>query len=214
MINMDLFIKNKNPNIRIAFLEQTKEIFQDEIYRSDYVAINPGDIVIDCGANLGIFSLYAISKQAKNVIAYEPNRGIWPYLTMALNNYPQAKYYPYALSNIETYREFVECYCPSASHLTFPNMEINKNSYFKDSYYVKTVPLDLHHDKADFIKIDVEGAALEVLQGAQNLIRNNKPKMAIACYHYPQEEIMITAFIRILCSDYNFEQKNGVLFVW
>lgn len=210
---MDLFTEVTDPNIKIAFKEQFYDIFINNIYESKYVIVNSEDVVIDCGANMGIFSLYALSKGVKSITAYEPNRGIWPYLTQILSS-SGVKILPYALSNISSQKEFIECYCPSASHFVFSDKQINKNSYYKDSYYVKTTCLDNECSKASFLKIDVEGAALEVLQGGKNLILNNKPKMAIACYHYPEEEQLLKSFIQSLRINYNFEQKNGVLFAW
>ena len=41
--------------------------------REDYGPIPPGSIVVDIGANIGIFSLYAAGRGATKVFAYEPN---------------------------------------------------------------------------------------------------------------------------------------------
>ena len=41
--------------------------------RKDYGNIQPGSTVIDIGANIGVFSLYAAYHQAAQVLAYEPN---------------------------------------------------------------------------------------------------------------------------------------------
>ena len=41
----------------------------------------------------------------------------------------------------------------------------------------------LLHDKCTFLKIDVEGAEMEVLAGAEQLIKNNRPRIAICVYH-------------------------------
>jgi len=41
--------------------------------------------------------------------------------------------------------------------------------------------------RLDFIKIDVEGAELLLLKGAEKTLREFRPNLAIAAYHYPKE---------------------------
>jgi FkbM family methyltransferase len=50
----------------------------------------------------------------------------------------------------------------------------------------------------DFLKIDVEGADLGVLQGAAETIRSQRPRLAIACYHKPDDLVTIPDFIASL----------------
>ncbi|MBV8276639.1 MAG: FkbM family methyltransferase [Verrucomicrobia bacterium] len=47
------------------------EIFVDKLYFQEGVAISSGDIVLDVGANIGIFTLFA-AKHGAQVYAYEP----------------------------------------------------------------------------------------------------------------------------------------------
>ena len=47
------------------------EIFVDKLYLQEGVSILPGDIVLDVGANIGVFTLFA-AKQGAQVYAYEP----------------------------------------------------------------------------------------------------------------------------------------------
>lgn len=41
----------------------------------------------------------------------------------------------------------------------------------------------LGNTKVDFIKMDIEGAEIKALEGAQNCIKNNVPTLAISAYH-------------------------------
>lgn len=41
----------------------------------------------------------------------------------------------------------------------------------------------LGNDKVTFIKMDIEGCELQALEGAENVIRKNNPKLAISIYH-------------------------------
>lgn len=50
----------------------------------------------------------------------------------------------------------------------------------------------------DFVKVDVEGADLGVLEGAADTIRNHRPRLAIACYHKPDDLVTIPDFVASL----------------
>jgi len=58
--------------------------------------------------------------------------------------------------------------------------------------------------KVTFIKLDVEGAELEALKGAQNTIRRYHPKLAVSIYHKKEDIWEIPAYILSLSEDYRF----------
>lgn len=63
-----------------------KEIWIDNEYERFGVTINNGDIVVDCGANIGIFSQYAIHRGAKYVYSYECGDEEFNYLKLNTQN--------------------------------------------------------------------------------------------------------------------------------
>jgi len=61
----------------------------------------------------------------------------------------------------------------------------------------------LKDEDVTFIKMDIEGAEMNALIGAQNIIRENKPKLAICTYHMPPQDFWeIPLYIKTLVPEY------------
>jgi len=54
----------------------------------------------------------------------------------------------------------------------------------------------------DFIKLDVEGAEIQALQGARQLIKKHRPRLAISLYHRPDDLWAIPALLDDICPGY------------
>ncbi len=59
-------------------------------------------------------------------------------------------------------------------------------------------------ERVDFLKVDVEGADLGVLQGAAETIAQQRPRLAIAAYHRPDDLVSIPEFIASLQVEYRW----------
>ena len=57
-------------------------------------------------------------------------------------------------------------------------------------------------NKVTFIKMDIEGAELNALKGAQKTILRDKPKLAVSIYHSHEEMLSIAEFIHALMPEY------------
>ncbi len=53
-----------------------------------------------------------------------------------------------------------------------------------------------------FLKADIEGSELEMLKGARKLIKDNKPQLAICCYHKNEDLITLPQYIKSINPNY------------
>lgn len=70
--------------------------------------------------------------------------------------------------------------------------------------------------QATFIKMDIEGAELDALRGAEELIKANKPKLAICLYHHVHDLWTIPLYVKSLVPEYKLfcrENRSGTEFV-
>lgn len=80
-----------------------------------------------------------------------------------------------------------------------------------DTVSVPVMPIDEAvdpKDKITFIKMDVEGAELESLKGAQKTIQRDKPKLAICIYHKAEDMTEIPLYIKGLVPEYKLYVRH------
>jgi FkbM family methyltransferase len=162
-------------------------------YESELVRIRPGDIVLDVGANIGIFTLFSLTRGAGLVYAFEPVKFIVEHLreNIELNGYcNKVKINELSLIN---YNGF------SQMEIDNENMGAHKISNSGTSKTVKVVANTLDYfverysvNKIDFIKVDIEGSEMSFLEGAMKTIRRFKPKIVICTYHKMDDPVNIT----------------------
>ncbi|MCR4789292.1 MAG: FkbM family methyltransferase [Lachnospiraceae bacterium] len=72
------------------------------------------------------------------------------------------------------------------------------------SIKVEAIDNMLSGKKADFIKMDIEGAELNALKGAEKTIKEYHPILAVCAYHKREDLIELTDYIKSLYSGYRF----------
>ena len=136
--------------------------------------ISPESVVIDAGANIGNHSVFFGGVcRAKQVYAFEPLRETYRLLkrNLDLNS----------LTNVQPINAALGAE-PSQANLSKysqANMGASVVEYVTAGDYEVTTIDTLDLQRLDFIKIDVEGRHLPVLQGAQKTIDRCKPLILI-----------------------------------
>lgn len=149
--------------------------------------LKPNSVMIDVGANVGVISLFA-GKLCKNgkVYAFEPQKDLYAHLqTNSIENH---------VPNVVAYQLAVD----DKGGKLFLHREGNvglfdyggamlSSSPDEESEEVSCISLDswvtAHSiDRLDFIKVDVEGMELSVLQGATSSILKYQPILLVEFY--------------------------------
>ena len=126
--------------------------------------INDGDIVVDCGANIGAF-YFALKKYIKNFTyyGYEPDPYAYKCLKLNLQNLEGVKIINKAFSNFTKKGElYLE-----------PNYGDSSIEQFDSKQKIEVELLTLDDENFEnikLLKIDAEGHELEVLQGAKSTL--------------------------------------------
>lgn len=233
-IDNSAFIIEKNdikfyvPNIFYReFLNIFKGTFILNKYQHFPVIVNQGNIIIDCGANIGITSILFAKKAGKygKVIAVEPESSNFEILlkTINLNQNNLAEIIPIkaAIYKKEDKLELCITKRPGSHFLSLYNNERSDKLIFKkENVVAKTIDSlvkELNLCKVDFIKMDIEGAEIDALLGAKETISKFKPKLAICTYHRPSDSAVIKDILEYYNPEYNFleiEKGEKILFAW
>lgn len=79
---------------------------------------------------------------------------------------------------------------------------------------IRAIKIDNAIEAATFIKMDVEGAEYQALQGAEKLIKKYKPRMAISIYHKDWDILTIATEILRINNNYKFKIRHYSTNIW
>jgi FkbM family methyltransferase len=183
-----------------------------DIYEPVGHEVRRGDIVLDCGANIGVFTRKALSRGADLVVAIEPAprtlealrrnfeeeiksgrvivypKGVWDHdgeLELALDTANQA-----ANSLVMGKKD--------APNVRVPLTTIDK------------IVAELKLPRVDFIKMDIEGAEKPALKGASDTIRRFRPRMSLSSEHLADDYTAIPALVKSLEPRYRYRSCDCV----
>lgn len=190
------------------------DLMTEGLYEHDKITVKQQDIVIDCGANIGLFSSYAASKGAK-VYAFEPCSETVNYLHDNARLYPnqiiiEEKAVSHQTGNIPFYLS------PRSSG-EHSLLTLKQDDY--QQIFVKTITIDDYVqskklNRVDFIKADIEGAERMMLKGARETLRKYAPKLSICTYHLPDDAQVLKEIILEANPNYKIHYKWKKLFAY
>ena len=161
--------------------------FRDKPYFAGPVAIGSGAIVLDSGANIGLFAQQALAAGAARVVCLEPSPRTARALRWNLTR-PAATGQATILEKGAWDRAAA---LPMTVDPKRPGRSSFVNSPPEETAYQVTVAVEtidqivreLSLPRVDFIKMDIEGAEVRALAGALETLRRDRPHLAIAVEH-------------------------------
>jgi len=178
------------------------ECFREDdwhFYEIPETRVSPGDVVLDCGAAEGLFSL-RVAQRASRVIAFEPLPLFHSSLQQTFAQVSNVTIVPCALGSHER-----DAYINGTSlygHVV----------EYAGGTPIKIISIDRWVESAasrvDFIKGDLESSEVEVLRGAAETIRRFAPKIALTVYHPGNDWREILGLVRSLVPNYAYRLKG------
>ena len=208
--------KCKLPNGRTIFCSKKhevdflySEIYLEEVYTSNGIELKEDSVVVDAGANIGLFSVYVLEKLSKSrVYAFEPSRETFKILSENTKQYSdRCKIFEVGLSNKEEDATFYSYPDFSTFSTFYPDnlggdksrMENVVDSKSAEKALVakeeicKLVTLSSMIEREnikriDLLKMDVQRAELPVLEGIKDEDWPKIKQIAFELHHIGEEQ--------------------------
>jgi len=169
-----------------------------KIYGSHELDVQPDDIVLDCGANIGVYTRAALDNGAKLVVAIEP-----------------------APENVECLRRNFLKEISQGRVVVYPKgvwdkedlltLNVDPKNSAANSFVIQReglqagvkIPLttidklveELKLERVSVIKMDIEGAEPKALVGGRGTIARFHPRLAMSTYHAPDHPWTIPTIV-------------------
>ena len=172
-------------------------IDNDEQYFPEFIHLSNDEVFVDCGAYDGDTALIFNKMGEGKIYALECDK----------LNLEKLKQNTRHLKNIE----IIEKGCFSRKDVLYFKDGAGEASTVSNQGNVK-IEVDaldnMISERVTYLKMDIEGAELEALKGAQNIIRSYRPRLAISVYHRYDDLLAIPQFITELNKSYKFYLRH------
>lgn len=213
------------PELR-TLLPLIREIFVDHEYVTAHVDIGPGDIVVDIGAHVGVFSLFAAGRGAARVIAFEPSAVNAAYFrrNVAQNNLTGVELVEAAVgasagtTDLTMSRWSVGNVVPS-NIVDAGTGDADAQTIAVNSTSLERILTDYGIDRIDYLKIDSEGSEGTILGAANIDVLHRIDRIALE-YHDNWSLLNSVALAQVLANagfattSVRTRETFGMIYAW
>ena len=186
------------------------EIFYDKVYERDFVKMGIDDIVVDIGANYGVFSLYTQMFKPKKVYSVEPVRTTFKQMKKNLDKYGVVCINK-SISSENGYESFAITDV-NGNNYALKNIDGYHPSSMKNQEIVETITInqlisdyDIPH--INFLKVDCEGGEYDLFTTIDKEYLKNKIQKTAIEYH--SSNIKDTVVSTLLANGFVIEDIMG-----
>lgn len=221
-INQAILFNGKtivHPKEKMGLVESLLELWYEQAYfPKGFYSPEPGDVIVDLGANIGLFTLQvARINPICKIAAFEPLPENFSCLSRNIDNFglSMASIYEYAIGN--NYRQDLianNCVRSLDNQLLKQSNQNIKDMKISQSLPVKVIPLDAIFDMVNvqqisLLKVDIEGGEYEIFQSISRKILKCIKLLAIEYHDHLQpgtftlikEKLKSTHDVKFISSD-------------
>lgn len=182
------------------FIDEIHTQISKEYFDRSVVDLGQNEVYFDVGGFDGDSAenfIKFVDGKYKGVHIFEPDQGLLDKANARLKNYHNVFYNPLGIYDKKTTLYF---------DVTGGLDGIISN---QGTVSIETTTIDEYTaDVPTYIKFDVEGVEIEAINGSVSTIKNTKPKMAIASYHYPKHIWQIPLLVKELNPAYKLKLRH------
>ena len=185
-----------------------------KVYETEGYGVHKGDVVLDCGAHVGLFTREALAAGAKLVVAIEPAAENLECLRRNLSDEIRAGrvvVVPKGVWDREDTLTLQISPAFSAGDTILPGAQASAGTYRVPVTRIDTLVAELALARVDFVKMNIEGAERQALAGARETMARFRPRMAVSGIHHDDDYQAIPTLARKGWSGYRM--RCGACFV-
>jgi len=174
----------------LEFMEGFTNNFEEQYFDKELIPNIKNISFVDGGAYVGdtLPSIIKKFRDYKKIYCIEPND---LHIKIAKRNFSEQR-------DIE----FINCGLGNKKRISSQNQEVQDNcTHDYQSESIDTID-NLIKEKVDFIKLDIEGAEQDTIEGANQTILNHHPILAICIYHKAEDWYKIPELVLDIRNDY------------
>lgn len=177
----------------------------EQYYAQDVMRFSPGEVMVELGSFDGetLLRFTELCPDYKAVYCFEPEQAFLPRLQELRRAQTAAGKRMVIIPKGAWDSTGTLSFFTNQSNRASGTLLSDRNSTGSSIVEVTTVD-EAVPERISFLKMDIEGAELRALRGAEKHIRADKPKLAVCVYHKAEDMLDIWTYLKALVPEYRF----------